>query len=283
MKTTLIFARWKLTLACCLALTLLGTASRSAAQPAPAIETLPFSQGEDLVYQAEFNRALLRGIDVAEFRFSVRAVDNASGDAGGLRLVGDVVTKGFFTKLAGFHVHERFESLSDPDSFTVMRTTKLDEQGKRVRTSEAIFDHKERKVTWTERDPKQTQPPRITTAEFSEPVQDILTVIYYLRTQQLAVGKSFTVPVSDSGRVYDVAVTVRERKQIKTVVGKVNAFRVEPALFGENNLIRSRGTLSIWITDDSRRLPVKAQLKVEIGTFDIKLKRVIYHEATTRR
>jgi hypothetical protein len=52
--------------------------------------------------------------------------------------------------------------------------------------------------------------------------------------------------------------------------------RVDPALFGENGLVRSRGALSIWITDDGRRLPVRAQLKVDIGTFDIKLKRVSY-------
>jgi hypothetical protein len=153
----------------------------------------------------------------------------------------------------------------------------LDEQGKRVRASEAIFDHETHKVTWTERDPNQSQPPRVSALDFSEPIQDVLTVIYYLRTQNLEVGKSFDVPLSDSGRVFRFAVAVVERKQINTVLGRVSAVRVEPALFGETSLVRSRGSLSIWITEDSRHLPVKAQLKVDIGTFDIKLESVSYN------
>ena len=72
---------------------------------------LPFSRGEELVYQTEFNRGLLHGVDVAEFRFSAstsRVVpkDAAAGDPVVMRLVGDVASKGFFTRLAGFHFHQ---------------------------------------------------------------------------------------------------------------------------------------------------------------------------------
>jgi hypothetical protein len=152
----------------------------------------------------------------------------------------------------------------------VLHTSKLDEQGKRVRNSEAVFDHQNRKVTWTELDPNQPQTPKVSEMDFSEPIQDMLTVIYFLRTQKLEPGKSFEVPLTDSGRVYRFVVAVQERKEIKTVLGKVSTIRVEPALFGENGLAR-RGALSIWITEDKYHLPVKAQLKVELGTFDITL------------
>jgi hypothetical protein len=243
---------------------------------------VPFSSGEELIYQAEFNKGLLHGVDVAEFRFQATT---ESGPARGLapddpliRLVGDVVSRGLFPRIAGFRFHEHVESTVDPDPFTVLRTNKLEEQGKRVRASEAVFDHQTRKVTWTERDPNQAQVPRISALEFSEPIQDILTVIYFLRTQKLELGKTFDVPLSDSGRVFRFSVAVIERKQLNTVLGRVSTVRIDPALFGENGLVRSRGSLSIWITEDSRRLPVKAQLKVDIGTFDIKLKRVGYRE-----
>ncbi len=239
---------------------------------------IPFSSGEELVYQGEFNKGLLHGVDVAEFRFKatterVSARGVPPDDPFTLRLVGDVVSKGLFPRIAGFRFHEHVESSVDPDPFTVLRTSKLEEQGKRVRASEAVFDHEARKVTWTERDPNQLQP-RASAVAFSEPIQDVLTVIYFLRTQKLEVGKTFEVPLSDSGRVFRFSVAVVERKQLNTVLGRVSAVRVDPALFGENGLVRSRGSLSIWITDDNRRLPVKAQLKVDIGTFDIKLKRV---------
>ena len=47
---------------------------------------------------------------------------------------------------------------------------------------------------------------------------------------------------------------------------------------GDTALVRARGALSIWVTEDDRHLPVRAQLKVDIGTFDIKLKRVSYSD-----
>ncbi len=239
---------------------------------------IPFSSGEELVYQGEFNKGLLHGVDVAEFRFKatterVSAKGVPPDDPFTVLLVGDVVSKGLFPRIAGFRFHEHVESSVDPDPFTVLRTSKVEEQGKRVCASEAVFDHEARKVTWTDRDPNQLQP-RTSAVAFSEPIQDILTVIYFLRTQKLEVGKTFEVPLSDSGRVFRFSVAVVERKQLNTVLGRVSAVRVDPALFGENGLVRSRGSLSIWITDDNRRLPVKAQLKVDIGTFDIKLKRV---------
>jgi len=247
----------------------------------PGTNQVPFARGEELFYEAEFSKALLRGANIGEFRFSARSEPTAAGDP--LRLVGDVVSKGFFAKLAGIRFHEHVESIVDPDRFIVLRTNKLDEQGKRVRTSEATFDHERRRVTWTERDPNQNQPPRITSLDFSEPIQDVLSMIYFVRTQKLEVGKSFEIPVSDSGQVYRMTVAVVERKHIKCVLGRVSAIRIEPAMFGEGRMLRGQGKISIWITEDSRHLPVWAHLNLNVGTVDIKLKRITYQNPSGER
>lgn len=257
--------------------------SATAKAQAPAKTALPFERGEQLVYLGEFNRALLRGVNVAEFKFYAETVPAPGEDSANrssiIRLSGDVASKGLFLKLIGFRFHQHVDSIVDANPFTVLQTKKLYEQNDRSWTSEAIFDHHSHKVTWTIYDVNQTQHGQTTSVEFLEPVQDVLTVIYFVRTVPLEVGKTFDVPLSDAGRVYRFSVAVRERKRIKTVLGRVNAVRVEPSLFGEDGLVRRRGTLSIWITDDARRLPVKAQLKVDMGTFDINLKKVSYHEA----
>jgi hypothetical protein len=270
-----IFARTSLLL-----LLLAATGSFARAQQS-AVNQLSFARGEELFYEAEFKKGLLRGANIGEFRFSARHEQTAAGDP--LRLVADVVSKGIFPKLAGIHFHEHVESIVEPNQFMVMRTNKLDEQGKRVRVSDAIFDHEKRKVTWTERDPNQNQPPRITSLDFSEPIQDVLSMIYFVRTQKLEVGKSFEIPVSDSGQVYRVPVAVVERKRINCVLGRVNAIRIEPAMFGEGRMLRGEGKISIWITDDSRRLPVWAHLNLNVGTVDIKLKRITYQNTAGER
>src|SRR5437763_7318920 len=268
-------------------LLLAATAKLGSAQES-GTNALPFSPGEELVYQAEFTRGLLRGIDVAEFRFKANrrhanAKSGSASDPATISLMGDVISKGLFVRVAGFHFHQHVESVVDPNPFAALRTSELYEQGKRARLSEAVFDHQAHKVTWSERDPNQSGSTTTTTLDFSEPIQDVLTVIYFLRTQRLEVGKSLDIPLTDSGRVFRMSVAVVERKRIDTVLGRVNAFRVEPAMFGATNLSRSRGQLSIWITDDSRHLPVKAQLKVDLGTFDIKLNRLRFPETRQAR
>lgn len=237
---------------------------------------LPFERGEELFYNAEFTRGLLRGIDVAEFHFKAvtENISRGTEDQRVLRLTGDVASKGLFPRVAGFKFRQHVESTADVEPFRVLRTDKIEEQGKRKRVMDAVYDHEKQKVLWRETAPTQ----QAGWFDFTEPVQDVLTVIYYLRTQKLEVGKTFDVPVSDAGRVFRLTVAVVERKELDTVLGRVKTIRIEPALFGDTSAVRARGKLSIWVTEDDRRLPVRAQLKVDIGTFDIKLKRLTYLE-----
>ncbi len=265
-----------------LALLLSLAGARSTVAQGP--QSKPFQPGEELIFKAEVSRALLKKIDVATFRFLVErlsAPDNAHSSARSeanpysLKFTGDVVSEGFFVKLFNLKFHQHVESIVDPESLAVRKTVKLDEQGKRIRTSEATFDQTKGKVIWTERDPNDaSRPERNISSDFTGTVHDVVSAIYFLRTQKLEVGKSFEILLSDSGRVFKVPVQVLERKQLKTVVGKVFAIRIEPDLFGENSLIRSKAKFSLWLTDDQRRLPVSAQIKGEFGTFDITLKKV---------
>jgi hypothetical protein len=253
----------------------------------------PFEPAEELIYEAEFSRALLRKMDVADFRFSARRnptsqPDNhsssaAPGSKSAYTLVfrGDVSSKGFFAKLFNLRFRERMESIVDPVSFGIQKTKRVDEHGKRIRSSEAVFDHLAGNVVWTEIDPANpSRPARTVSSKFTGPVQDILSAIYYLRTQPLHVGKTMELAVSDSGRVYKIPIRVIERKRLKTVLGRVNTIRLDVELFGPRGMIENEGQFSIWFTEDARRVPVSARVKNEFGTFDIKLKKVLLNASS---
>jgi hypothetical protein len=245
----------------------------------------PFEPTEELVYVAEFSRALLKKVDVADFRFtaskqpSLQKISfvydqDKGGDPYLLKFTGDVSSKGFFAKLFNLRFREQIESIVDPASFTVRKTKRVDEQGKRARVSETVYS--DGKVTWVERDPNDpSRPPREAVATFAGQVQDVLSAIYYLRTQPLEVGKLLEITISDSGVVYQVPVQVIEKKRKKTVLGRVETFRVEPEVFGPDRMIDGEGRFTIWITNDNRRVPVSARIKMKYGTFDITLRKVI--------
>ncbi len=139
-----------------------------------------FELGEELHFEAEFSRALLRKLDVADLTF--RAVRTPLEEANSseskpyaLTFSADVASKGFFARLFNLKFRERVESTVEPASFTVQKTTILDEQGKRVRTTEATFDQSKGKMTWTLRDPNNpSAEPRRLITDFSGQLQDVL-------------------------------------------------------------------------------------------------------------
>ena len=245
--------------------------------------TRHFELGEELHFEAEFSRSLLRKLDVADLKF--RATRTPVEDAAeseemkpyALTFSADVASKGFFPRLFNLKFREQVESTVEPITFTVQRTRIHDEQGKRVRTTESTFDRSKGKMTWTSRDPNNpSAEPRHAITDFSGQLQDVLSAIYFIRTQQLTVGKSFQVFIGDGGRVYTIPVKVVEKKRMNTIVGRVAVLRVVPELFGPDRLIdEEKGEFSIWITDDARHIPVAGRIKTEYGTFDIKLKRII--------
>jgi len=255
------------------------------AEPVSRVRVHPFEPSEELLYVAEFSRSLLKKIDVADFRFtaarepSLRKVvanelTRAGGSAYSLKFTGEVSSKGFFSKLFNLRFRERIESIVEPISFTVKKTKRVDEQGKRARISESTYDNG--KVVWLERDPNDpSRPPRSSSAAFSGQVQDVLSAIYFLRTQPLQLGKTLEITVSDSGVVYQIPVHVIEKARQKTVLGRIECLRVDAEVFGANRMIASDGQFSIWFTNDNRHVPVSARIKTEHGAFDITLRKVI--------
>jgi len=254
---------------------------------------MPFVPSEELVYEGEFTRAILRGINIAELRFkalrpssSAVTVEGETTAPAPLVLTTDVISKGFFSKLFGVTFKFHAESHVEPNDFYAIRTTKRDEQGKRLRTSEAVFDQDAKTVEYTERDPNNTQAaPRVITAALSGPTQDIVSAIYFLRTQSLTPGQTFNIAISDSGRVYQVPATVvAEKKLMKSVLGKVEVVRVEVELFGPGRPVEEgKGKMFIWVTNDERHVPIKARLSHDIGTLDITLKSIQREEPLVAR
>jgi len=241
-----------------------------------------FELGEELHFEAEFSRALLRKLDVADLKFRatrtpIEANSNSESKPYALTFNADVSSKGFFARLFNLKFRERVESIVEPASFTVQKTTILDEQGKRVRTTESTFDASKGRMIWTSRDPNNPNAePRHAITEFSGQLQDVLSAIYFIRTQPLEVGKGFEVHIGDGGKVYTIPVKVIEKKRMNTIFGRVQVLRVNAELFGPERLIdKEKGEFSMFVTDDARHVPVAGRVKTDYGTFDIKLKSLI--------
>jgi hypothetical protein len=230
--------------------------------------------GERLVYDGKISKMKFT-FSVAEITFT--AADDPQND--GLLIKAEAVSKGTLLSLFRYSFLQQINSNIDLAGFKATRTDKHDVQKERVRDSEAVFDYAQRRVTFVETDPKdKMRAPRRIASGISDPSYDLVSVIYYIRLQELAIGKRFDLEVSDSGLVYKLPVVVTGREQQKSAIGKLQCWRIEPDIFGPGKLIERKGKMVIWVTDDAARVPVLAKINSEYGTISIKLKE--YKKAT---
>jgi hypothetical protein len=242
----------------------------SFAQP-PAKDARPFLVGETLTYEAKISR-IIKGIAVADLSFTLT---NPAG-TDDLLITSEARSKGTLVKLFRYSFLQQFQSRIDGDSLRILGTAKHDVQRERVRDSAAIFDYGEKRVTYVETDPNDVnRPPRKIASAIGDDTNDLVSGVYKIRTMPLTVGKSFEMAVSDSGLVYKVPVKVTARELQKTIFGKIWCFRVEPDIFGPGRLIERDGRMSIWLTDDARRLAVRSQINTEYGRVEVKLKKAL--------
>jgi hypothetical protein len=138
-------------------------------------------------------------------------------------------------------------------------------EGKHRKNKEVIFHPAALKATYIdhlEGEQKEVDIPAF--------VLDPLSSFYFLRTQNLEVGKSVYVTVFDSKKVWNVEVQVLRKEKVEVPAGEFNTIVVKPLMQSEGIFYR-KGDIYIWLTDDERRIPVMLKSQVKIGSVNANL------------
>jgi hypothetical protein len=105
-------------------------------------------------------------------------------------------------------------------------------------------------------------------------VHDILSAFYFARTIDygpLKAGDQVQLSNFYKDTTYDLVVRVLGRQQLEVAAGTFNTVVIEP-LVKEGGLIKTEGRIVVWLTDDERKIPVRVNTKVVIGSIDTELK-----------
>jgi hypothetical protein len=105
-------------------------------------------------------------------------------------------------------------------------------------------------------------------------VHDILSAFYYARTIDygpLKAGDQVLLSNFYKDTTYDLVIRVLGRQQLDVAAGTFNTVVIEP-LVREGGLIKSEGRIVVWLTDDERKIPIRVNTKVVIGSIDTELK-----------
>ncbi|TAL23753.1 MAG: DUF3108 domain-containing protein [Nitrospirae bacterium] len=143
-------------------------------------------------------------------------------------------------------------------------------EGRHRRDKEVIFKHDAGKALYIDHLADEKE-------EFVVPflIFDPLSSFYYIRTLQLEVGHPVYVTIFDSKKTWNVEVQVLRKERVSLRTGTVDAIVVKPLIKSEG-IFYKKGEILIWLTDDSKRIPVKLQTKVALGAVTATLVGGIY-------
>lgn len=133
-------------------------------------------------------------------------------------------------------------------------------EGRHRRDKEVIFDYEKLTATYIDHREGRKKQFGITAHAF-----DPLSSFYYIRTLKIEVGKPVFVDIFDSKKMWNVEVKVLRKEKIETELGTFDTIVIKPLMKSEGIFSR-KGDMYIWLTDDEKRLPVKMQVKVAIGS-----------------
>jgi hypothetical protein len=214
-----------------------------------------FPQKQTLTYSVDW-RVFPAGTAVIHFE--------GSGDRE--RITANADTIGAINLL--FHVADRFQSTFDRQKGCTYQFDKQTVEGRRQINSTLRLDYGQNKSTLDEKNQVTGQNKHME-AYVHGCLTDLLSGVFYASSQPLEVGHSFVIPVVDAMRTVPVTMKVEGREEIKTTLGTFKTLRVQPT--ADAGVVKNRGNIWIWYTDDERHLPVQMRARLFWGTITFRL------------
>ncbi len=170
-----------------------------------------------------------------------------------------------------FPVVDRFQSGFDMKTGCSTGFNKQIQEGRRKIASELAFDYEHGKQTQNERNlVKGTATHK--EANIPACVTDSLSAIFYTQTQALASSQTVYFPLADSMRTVTVGMKVGNHEEVKTPAGAFQTIKVQAT--ADEGVVKNRGSIWIWYTDDARHLPVQMQARLFWGTITFHLQSI---------
>jgi hypothetical protein len=232
--------------------------------PAPQERALPFAPGERLTYDVTWSI-------FAAGTVSATLGSEAQESKDHYTVTTTAHSHGFVSLL--FNVQNEFHSFFDPRTLCSERISKKINEGRRHKETEIVFDSLRKRAILDERDlNKPLEPPKHAENEIPNCVEDVVTAFYYVRSQDIQIGKPLHLPVNDGSKTYDVTLDVQARERIQTPLGNRLAIRMEPKVF--SGLFKRKGRMLVWFSDDDQRLPLRIKFVIAVGPITATLRSV---------
>ncbi len=214
----------------------------------PVASRVPFSEGENLIFQIRYG-LINAGTATLEVR-NIAEIDSVRC----YHIVSVARTNKVFDKI--FKVRDRHESFIDYENLYSLRFEKHLREGKYKYDREYVFDQKRHLALYKDKE-----------MPIAPNTRDILAALYYVRTLDFEPGQAVAMANHASGRNYPIYIKMLGRERVIVPAGEFDCVVIEPVL-ETSAIFENKGKLTIWLTDDTFKMPVLMRSKVIVGAFE---------------
>ena len=219
------------------------------------IRNTAFKPGEFLKYRIHYGI-----IDAGEATLEVKPDLFPVGNRKCYHVVGLGRTRGAFDWF--FKVRDRYESYFDTQAFVPwIFIRRVDEGGYTINQNVTFNPYK--KTATSEKG----------TIPVTEYVQDLVSAYYYARTIDLTnakVGTTFPIPAYLDDEVFSMVIKYVGKETITTRLGTFKCIMFRP-LLQEGRVFKEQEGMTVWVTDDSNRIVVRAEAEILVGSIKMDL------------
>jgi len=239
---------------CCLILLMLiciGGPNHALAKP----HAIPFAPGERLVFQLSWTF-----IPAGEAVMEIQPHASVNGEEA-WHFVMTATSNSFVD--AFYKVRDRIDAFTDTKMNHSVLYKKKQREGSTDRDVVVTFDHQNQTVQYTNYKEK-LKPLAIMPGAF-----DPLSAFYYIRGLDMTKDSPIERPVTDGKKCVIGILRVIKRETIKVPSGTYDTWLIEPDLRHVGGVFKKskNAKLQLWVTADSRRIPVKIKSRVAVGSF----------------
>ena len=221
-----------------------------------------FAQGETLVYSAKW-----KGIHVGDVTSVVDPSSNFDGRPAMHLHVTAVSAKSFSWV---FKIDDVSESWIDPVDYSSMGYLVDQKEGSNLDKQTWTLDNgtgiAHRTRTHNKKDGTMDTYDTDCRMDVTH-VQDAHSMTYFYRLFPLKPGDVLESDVFTDKQTWKLKVSALSRETVKTPAGTFTCIKLKPEV-SLNGVPQQKGALTVWVTDDAKRIPVKVQSSTPLGPID---------------
>ena len=218
----------------------------------PGQSAWPFQIGERLIYNVSFT-----GITAGQASLEV-VNDTVVNNYHQLHIRFNARTT--FPVSSIYTINDQVDTWLDSKYLYTKKLTKNIREGNYKNDSYTIIDY-DQSIAITNGD----------TVIIDQFLRDSYSLFYFLRTIPLIIGETIDFTAFDGKIITPFQVITKTKETINTMAGTFPCLVVKPFREG-TTLLKNKGDMMIWFSDDKIRLPIQIRIKLKYGSMLLKLK-----------